>query len=125
MITDHDETKGGPAWAAADTAGEGFEAPGVSSFDFPPLVPGRAVVDKYMFQAIVSLFIILAFWLIMARKNRLVPSKGQFVGETAYFFVRNSIARDMHRATTSGAACRCSSRCSPSSWSTTCGASSR
>ena len=25
----------------------------------------------------------------------MVPTKGQFVGETAYFFVRNSIARDM------------------------------
>jgi len=24
----------------------------------------------------------------------MVPSKGQFIGETAYFFVRNSIARD-------------------------------
>jgi F-type H+-transporting ATPase subunit a len=33
--------------------------------------------------------------LIMARKNALVPSKGQYIGETAYFFVRNSIARDM------------------------------
>ena len=31
----------------------------------------------------------------MARKNKLVPSKGQFVGEYAYFFVRNGIARDM------------------------------
>jgi len=31
----------------------------------------------------------------MARKNAMVPSKGQFIGETAYFFVRNTIARDM------------------------------
>ena len=48
-----------------------------------------------MLQAIVSVILILAFWLIMSRKNALVPSKGQFIGETAYFFVRNSIARDM------------------------------
>ena len=37
----------------------------------------------------------LGFWLIMARKNAMVPSKGQYLGETAYFFVRNTIARDM------------------------------
>ena len=47
------------------------------------------------FQAIVSVILILAFWLIMARKNAMVPSKGQYIGETAYFFVRNTIARDM------------------------------
>jgi len=73
----------------------GFEAPGVSSFDFPPLFPGAPWLSRYMIQAVVSVALILAFWVIMARKNKLVPSKGQYVGETAYFFVRNSIARDM------------------------------
>ena len=46
-------------------------------------------------KAFSSVILILAFWLIMARKNAMVPSKGQFIGETAYFFVRNTIARDM------------------------------
>ena len=41
------------------------------------------------------MILVILFWLIMARKNSLVPSKGQFIGETAYFFVRNGIARDM------------------------------
>lgn len=72
-----------------------FEAPGVSSFDVAPIIPGVEWFDKYMLQATVSVILILAFWLIMAQKTRLVPSKGQYVGETAYFFVRNSIARDM------------------------------
>ena len=73
-----------------------FEPPGVESFDLPPLYEGApAWLDKYSFMAAVSVIVILAFWLIMARKNALVPSKGQFIGETAYFFVRNSIARDM------------------------------
>lgn len=72
-----------------------FEAPGVSSFDFPPPFPSVPWLDKYMIQALLSVVIVLAFWLIMARKNKLVPSKGQFVGEYAYFFVRNGIARDM------------------------------
>ena len=74
---------------------EGFEPPGVSSFDLPPLVPGLPWLNKYTLQATLSVVIIIAFWMIMARKNALVPSKGQYVGEMAYFFVRNSIARDM------------------------------
>jgi F-type H+-transporting ATPase subunit a len=73
----------------------GFEAPGVHSFDVPPLFQSVPWFDKYMLQGIVSVILILAFWLIMARKNAMVPSKGQFIGETAYFFVRNTIARDM------------------------------
>jgi len=73
----------------------GFEAPGVHSFDFPPIFQSVPWFDKYMFQAILSVILILAFWLIMARKNAMVPSKGQYIGETAYFFVRNTIARDM------------------------------
>ena len=73
-----------------------FEPPGVESFDLPPLYEGAPDwLDKYSFMAIVSVIVILAFWLIMAGKNALVPSKGQFIGESAYFFVRNSIARDM------------------------------
>jgi F-type H+-transporting ATPase subunit a len=79
---------------------ETFEAPGVESFQpaAEPIfagVPGLWWLDKYMLQAIVSVVVILAFWLIMSRKNAMVPSKGQFVGETAYSFLRNSIARDM------------------------------
>ena len=74
---------------------EGFQAPGVSSFELPPLFEGAPWLDKYVLMATVSVVLILAFWLVMARKNSLVPSKGQFIGEAAYFFVRNSIARDM------------------------------
>ncbi len=72
-----------------------FEAPGVHSFDFPPFFEGAPWFDRYMLQAVVSVILIMAFWLIMARKNALVPGKAQYIGETAYFFVRNGIARDM------------------------------
>ena len=48
-----------------------------------------------MLQSMISVILIMGFWLIMARKNAMVPSKGQYLGETAYFFVRNTIARDM------------------------------
>jgi F-type H+-transporting ATPase subunit a len=76
---------------------EGFVAPGVQSFDAAsqPVFAGIPWFTKFMLQAVVSVVVILAFWLIMASKNKLVPSKGQFIGESAYFFIRNGIARDM------------------------------
>lgn len=73
---------------------EGYEPPGVESFDLPPLIPGQEWANKYLLQAVVSVVLIMAFWLVMSRKRALVPSKGQFLGESAYMFVRNSIARD-------------------------------
>ena len=80
-----------------ETGGEGYHAPSPDDFNLPPLfpdVPWLAWLDKYMLQAIVATILIIIFWLVMARKRQMVPSKGQFIGETAYFFVRNSIARD-------------------------------
>ncbi len=74
---------------------EGYEPPGVSSFDLPPIIPGVPWFDKYLLQALLSLVLILGFWIIMARKRAMVPGKAQFIGEGAYMFVRNTIARDM------------------------------
>jgi F-type H+-transporting ATPase subunit a len=77
---------------------EGFEAPGVESFDFPPLfpgVPGLEWFNRYMLQALVAFGLVAAFWLVMARKNAMVPGKAQFVGEAAYSFIRNTLGRDM------------------------------
>ncbi len=73
---------------------EGFEAPGVGSFDLPGLF-GQPWLNKFLLQAILSVIVIMVFWLVMARKTALVPSKGQFIGESEYMFVRNSIARDV------------------------------
>ena len=75
----------------------GFVSPGVHSFDTPPLingVPWLAWFTKPMLQALVAVLIIIVFWLIMSRKNKMVPTKGQFMGEFAYDFIRNGIARD-------------------------------
>jgi len=74
---------------------EGFEAPGVGSFNLPPISKAVPWLDKPMLQAALSLFLIMGFWLVMSRKTALVPSKGQFIGESVYFFVRNTIARDV------------------------------
>jgi len=73
---------------------EGFEAPGVQSFDLPGLF-GQPWLDKFLVQGALSVVLIMIFWIVMARKTALVPSKGQFLGEAAYMFVRNSIGRDV------------------------------
>ena len=77
---------------------EGFEPPGVESFDFPPLfpgVPGLEWFNRYMLQGLLAFVLVLVFWLSMARKNAMVPGKAQFVGEAAYSFIRNTLGRDM------------------------------
>ncbi len=84
-------------WGLTPLEGGGFSSPGVGDFDTPsifPDVPWLSWVDKPMIQAVLSVILILVFWLAMSRKRALVPSKGQFVGETAYGLIRNSIARD-------------------------------
>ncbi|QDP97054.1 F0F1 ATP synthase subunit A [Microlunatus elymi] len=74
---------------------EGFELPGVHSFDKPPIWHGApSWFNLPMLMAIISMILIIAFWLIMSNKRSLVPTKGQFVGEFTYNFVRDGIARD-------------------------------
>jgi F-type H+-transporting ATPase subunit a len=77
---------------------EGYEPPGVESFDFPPLFPGVSGLEwfnRFMLQAILATILVLVFWVVMARKRAMVPTRGQFVGESAYTFIRNTLGRDM------------------------------
>ena len=81
--------------------------PASSSFDLPPLFDGvPAWLDKYMLQAIVAVIIIVVFWLSWPARTSMVPSKGQFIGETAYFFVRNSHRPRHHRPRLQASTCR-------------------
>lgn len=77
-----------------ETGGEGYHPPSPDDFNLPPIFPSIPLLDKYMLMALIGTIVVLVFWLVMSRKNKMVPSKGQYVGEMAYFFVRNSIARD-------------------------------
>jgi F-type H+-transporting ATPase subunit a len=79
-------TPGGPA--------PGFEAPGVSSFDLPPIggVPG---LTKPVLELVAATVVILVLFRLAVRNPQVVPSKGQFLGESFHGLVRNSIARDM------------------------------
>ncbi|WP_229116451.1 F0F1 ATP synthase subunit A [Parenemella sanctibonifatiensis] len=78
-------------------AGETYEPPGVHSFEprllFPD-VPWLFWLNNFVAQAIISVIIILAFWLWVSNKAKIVPSKRQFIGEFAYDMVRNGIGRE-------------------------------
>ena len=72
-------------WTGLVTMGltplEGYQPPGVSSFDLPPIIPGVPWFNRYLLEAIVAVVLIMAFWVVMSRKTALVPSKAQFVGQ--------------------------------------------
>lgn len=86
-----------PVWIPLDTgaAEEAFHVPGPADFNLPPIFDGVPLLDKFMLQAIVAVIGIVIFWIVMARKNKIVPTRGQFVGEWVYNFIRNGVARDM------------------------------
>ncbi|MGO2036558.1 MAG: F0F1 ATP synthase subunit A [Brevibacterium sp.] len=78
-----------------DTGG-GYTPPGLEDFVFDGgFIPGVDWVNKPLVQAVISVILILAFWLIVSRKLKLIPGKGQFAAEYLYDFIRNGVARDM------------------------------
>ena len=83
-------------------AGEGFHAPGPVDFFLPDFTGTHwdqsgylAVFSKASALLILGAVLAFVFLYSAARKGRVVPSKGQFLGEQAYEFVRNGIARDI------------------------------
>lgn len=84
-----------PVLIPLETGGEGFTPPGLEDFIFDGgFIPGVDWVNKPLIQAVISVIVILAFWLIASRKLKTVPGKGQFVAEYLYSFIRNGVARD-------------------------------
>jgi|tagenome__1003787_1003787.scaffolds.fasta_scaffold20924757_1 F-type H+-transporting ATPase subunit a len=74
--------------------GKSFEAPGPGDFEFPPLFGDGTFFTKPMLIVVLgTLAIGLLFWLA-ARRAAMVPTKGQFAGESVYGFVRDSIVGD-------------------------------
>jgi F-type H+-transporting ATPase subunit a len=75
-------------------AESGFVAPGPGDFELPPFIHGVSWATKPVLLALISIVVIVAYFTYAMRKPALVPSKGQFVAEGLYNFVRNTIARD-------------------------------
>ncbi|WP_223881057.1 F0F1 ATP synthase subunit A [Nesterenkonia ebinurensis] len=78
---------------------DGFQPPTISETHLPEIFPWMAEwgtgFGKNMLMAVLA--VILIWWLFSAaiRKQALVPSRGQFLAEGAYGFVRNTIGRDI------------------------------
>jgi F-type H+-transporting ATPase subunit a len=72
-----------------------FNKPGPSDFEFPTLFGNSQLFTKSSFLLVIAAVVVLAYFLIGTRKLRLVPSKGQFVLESSYNFVRDSIGKDI------------------------------
>ncbi|HET7689380.1 MAG TPA: F0F1 ATP synthase subunit A [Nocardioidaceae bacterium] len=84
------------ASSLVSTAGDEFVAPGPSIFDLPPVFEiGSFGVTKPMLQLVLGAILVFAFFYAASSKRAMVPGKLQFAGESAYGFVRNSVARDI------------------------------
>lgn len=74
--------------------GEGFVSPGPSTFVYPPVFGEGTFVTKPMLIIVLGSVFVAVFFYLAARRAAMVPGKTQFVGESLYGFVRNSIALD-------------------------------
>ncbi|MHA7262663.1 F0F1 ATP synthase subunit A [Arthrobacter sp. TMN-37] len=87
----------------AETTDEGFVAPTIEDTHYPDILPwgGEYGVwfeggfGKQMLLVIFSVILIASFFLVASRRGQMVPGKLQFLGESAYGFVRNSIGKDI------------------------------
>lgn len=52
-------------------------------------------LNNQLVQAVVGAILVILFWLWMARGQKVVPGKKQFLGEQLYNLLRNQIARDI------------------------------
>jgi F-type H+-transporting ATPase subunit a len=76
--------------------GEGFVAPGPSSFDLPPVFSvGGVDVTKPMLLLVVAAVLVFWFFYAASRQRAMVPGKLQYAGETMYASVRNGLGRDI------------------------------
>lgn len=76
--------------------GNGFTPPGPSIFEPPPFFSiGGFAVDKPIVVVLLATVIVAAFFYAASRRaatgNGMVPGKLQYMGESAYGFVRNGI----------------------------------
>jgi F-type H+-transporting ATPase subunit a len=86
------------SWLQAGIAAEdgGFQAPGTSDF-YWPVFGGDSnwAITRPMVVIAISVAVLAWFFVTVAGRLTVVPSKRQWMAEQAYGFVRNSIARDV------------------------------
>jgi F-type H+-transporting ATPase subunit a len=69
-----------------------FVPPGAGDFNLPPIFLG---ITKPMLLLVLSVVIVMLFFLMASRRLKVVPSRFTFVAESVYDFGRNSIAREI------------------------------
>jgi F-type H+-transporting ATPase subunit a len=68
-----------------------FVPPGANDFNLPPIFWG---ITKPMLLVVLSVAIIMVFFLMASRRLKIVPTKFTFAAESVYDFGRNNIARE-------------------------------
>ena len=84
---------------------EGFHPPGPAEFDLPPIGAGTTYelfgqtfqvgVTKPILQLVLAAVLVFWFFYAASKQRAMVPSKMQYLGESGYGFVRNSLGRDI------------------------------
>jgi F-type H+-transporting ATPase subunit a len=82
-----------------------FSPPGPADFNLPPIGPSSTFemfgqtfylgVTKPMLLVVLAAVLVFVFFYAAAKNRAMVPSKLQYVGESGYGFVRNSLGRDI------------------------------
>lgn len=88
-----------PIVLANSTDEGGFVPPTIDDAHLPDIIPWMAEYGtgfgKQMLMIILSVVLISAFFMLAMRKPGLVPGKVQWIAESGYAFVRNSIGREI------------------------------
>lgn len=74
--------------------GSQFNSPGTGDFEYPPIFGEGTIFTKPMLIIVLATVAVAVFFYLAARRAAAVPGKTQFIGESIYGFVRNSIALD-------------------------------
>ncbi|MFV0427981.1 MAG: F0F1 ATP synthase subunit A [Arachnia sp.] len=74
----------------------GYTPPGVEDFYWESIWPGVLPdwVNKPFMQAVIGALLVIGLWWWASRNLKVKPTRGQFLAEYVYEFVRNGIARD-------------------------------
>ncbi len=78
----------------ASGEGEGFHAPTPEEFYWPIFGSGHWTFTRPMAVYLISIILLCFVLVALTKRAAIVPSKGQWLVEQAYDFVRNTIARD-------------------------------
>ena len=75
--------------------GGGFETPTTAEFYQPLLFDGPLAITRPAVVLLLSVALVSWFLIATTKRAAIVPSKGQWVTESAYGFIRNGVARDI------------------------------